>query len=273
VLELRSRRPELTLQAFQRGGDGDVRPHTIAPGQLALVHGVKHDLGQRVRPTLPWCPLVVGSMALAQGVDRRLERSSTLGVEHAVDDEHRTGLADVQPPPFEVLVGVFYEAIGIDHVPRDGGEVAQLSDVKGARIADPVFFNYSVSLLCQLLVEVADHRHRLITDLARPQCLCHLGQGLDLLPDTEPVGSRVARHEANVSHPADRRDVGAESPVLASLPRPIDDPAELELQPIDQRGKLLRIDLTVVQPLNLRHRKLVQDHVQSVQMFVVNVKS
>jgi hypothetical protein len=61
--------------------------------------------------------------------------------------------------------------------------------------------------------------------------------------------------------------------MVASQASPIDDPAELELQPIHHGRELPGVDLTVIQPLNLFHRKLVQDHARSVQMFVVNVKS
>ncbi len=107
MLQLRGRRTELTLQAFQRGGDGDMWPHPIALGQRALVHGVKHDLAQGISPALARCPLVIFSMALAQRVDRRLERGSSDWVEHAIDDEHGAHLADVEVALLEVLVLIF----------------------------------------------------------------------------------------------------------------------------------------------------------------------
>jgi hypothetical protein len=53
----------------------------------------------------------------------------------------------------------------------------------------------------------------------------------------------------------------------------IDDPAELELESIHGRGKLLGIDLPIVQVFNLANRELVQDHAEIVQLFDLNVKS
>jgi hypothetical protein len=50
------------------------------------------------------------------------------------------------------------------------------------------------------------------------------------------------------------------------------DPAELELESIDGRGKLLGIDLPIVQVFNLANRELVQDHERSVHLFEHNVK-
>src|SRR5207248_11783660 len=41
VLQLRSRRAELTLQTCERGVDGDVRPNPVAPGRVPRVQ----DLG------------------------------------------------------------------------------------------------------------------------------------------------------------------------------------------------------------------------------------
>jgi hypothetical protein len=52
----------------------------------------------------------------------------------------------------------------------------------------------------------------------------------------------------------------------------IDDPAELELETIDGRGKLLGIDLRIVQVFNLANRELVQDHGRIVHLFDRPVK-
>jgi hypothetical protein len=60
--------------------------------------------------------------------------------------------------------------------------------------------------------------------------------------------------------------------VVALLLGVIDDPAELELETIDGRGKLLGIDLPVVQGFNLANRELVQDHGRIVHLFADNVK-
>src|SRR5207247_11026183 len=94
VLQLRSWRAELTLQTFDRGVDGDVRPHAVAPGQRALVHGVVGDLDQGVRAPLLGCPLVAGADALRQRLDRRLQGRAAFAVEHARDVEHAARLAD-----------------------------------------------------------------------------------------------------------------------------------------------------------------------------------
>ena len=83
VLQLRSWRAELTLQTFDRGVDGDVRPHAVAPGQRALVHGLVGNLDQGVRAALLGRPLIAGADALGQRLDRRLERRPALAVEHA----------------------------------------------------------------------------------------------------------------------------------------------------------------------------------------------
>jgi hypothetical protein len=60
--------------------------------------------------------------------------------------------------------------------------------------------------------------------------------------------------------------------VVTVVPGVIDDPAELELESIDGRGKLLGIDLPIVQVFNLANRELVQDHERSVHLFEHNVK-
>jgi hypothetical protein len=52
----------------------------------------------------------------------------------------------------------------------------------------------------------------------------------------------------------------------------IDDPAELELKPIDRGAELLGIDLAVVQVLNLIKSQPAKCHDESVQMFALFVK-
>ncbi len=142
-----------------------MRPHAIALGQRALVHGVQHDLGQSVRPPLLPRPLVVGSVLLAQGVNRGLECGAALKVEHAIDDEHGTHLVDVEVALLEVLIHVFQETVGIDHMPRKAGQVVQILDRVLASEGQPHFLVELHSLVTQLLAQVADHGDRLIADL------------------------------------------------------------------------------------------------------------
>jgi hypothetical protein len=61
--------------------------------------------------------------------------------------------------------------------------------------------------------------------------------------------------------------------MVTALLGPVDDTAELELQPIDGRAELFGIDLAVVHLLNLIQSQPAQCHAQSVQMFASNVKS
>jgi hypothetical protein len=60
--------------------------------------------------------------------------------------------------------------------------------------------------------------------------------------------------------------------MVTALLGPVDDTAELELQPIDGRAELFGVNLSVVHLLNLIQSQL-SVMLNSVQMFASNVKS
>src|SRR5207244_13632394 len=82
-------------------------------------------------------PPIVGPEWLGQGVDRRLQRCPTLGVEPSVDAEHAARLADEELAPLEVLLHSAAEAFRVDPVPGADRNVFQIFDRELAGVADP----------------------------------------------------------------------------------------------------------------------------------------
>src|SRR5260370_12032010 len=83
--------------------------------------------------------------------------------------------------------------------------------------ADPLHFVQAIALLTQLVSEVADHRRRLVTDLASGECFRNHGQRFQLLADTKPVGRRRHRHAADAADPGSGADVSAYEVIAGSL--------------------------------------------------------
>src|SRR5207237_9852140 len=110
-------------------------------------------------------------------------------------------LADEELAPFEVRFHVEAEAVRIDRMPGAGRDAAQVLDREAACVADPHLLVDPDLELVDVLLEVADHRGRLIADLTRAQGLGDPGHRLQLLTDAEPVGSCGWRHLAGVGNP------------------------------------------------------------------------
>src|SRR5260370_35314045 len=86
--------------------------------------------------------------------------------------------------------------------------------------ADPLLFVQALALLTQLVSEVADHRRRLVADLAFGGCFRNHGQRLDLLADTEPFGSIGDRHAAGPADPGTHGDIAVDAWITGRLEVP-----------------------------------------------------
>src|SRR4029077_14281427 len=151
-LEVCRRRTHFVLQAFQGRRPVDVRSHPMAPRQRALVHGVVDELADGVVHTLGMDALVVRTSSLGKGLQRRLQRRTTLGVEDAVDGKHAVGhQADVEAPPPVVLLRLIGEAVGVGGMPGDPAEHAKVKDREAAAVVEHLLFVEEISLLTQLL--------------------------------------------------------------------------------------------------------------------------
>src|SRR5713226_3423811 len=106
--------------------------------------------------------------------------------------------------------------------------------------ADPLFFVQALALLTQLVSKVADHRRRLVTDLASGECFRKLGQRFQLLADTEPVGGGRYRHAADTTDPGCGRDVPGYE-VITPLLGPSRHGRELEFQSVDDGAQALGV--------------------------------
>src|SRR5258708_38910702 len=84
---------------------------------------------------------------------------------------------------------------------------------------DPLLFVQALALLPQLVSEVADHRRRLVTDLAFGERFGNHGQRLDLLADTEPVGRGRYRQAAGPADPGRGGDVAVDQVIAGPLDR------------------------------------------------------
>src|SRR5437764_13761838 len=99
---------------------------------------------------------------------------------HAVG--HR---AELQPAPAEVRFGVLEEAVGVGGMPGMQAQEAQVLDRVLTRQLQHLVLDKQLSLLTELVAQMAEHRGRLVTDLASSQSLGHLWQRLQLLADAE----------------------------------------------------------------------------------------
>ena len=72
----------------------------------------------------------------------------------------------MQPPPQVVLLGLIEEAVGIGDVPGDPAEHAQVEDREPARKVEHLLFVEEISLVAELLAQVAEDRGGLVADLA-----------------------------------------------------------------------------------------------------------
>jgi hypothetical protein len=101
---------------------------------------------------------------------------------------------------------------------------------------------------------VAEQRSGLIADLARPEGGRDLGQRLQLVADTEPVGGGVGRHATGAADPGHRADAAIDEMVarlleLSSLGR------KLTLERIDDCPQAFQIYSVVLTSVKLAHRR------------------
>src|ERR1700732_3022100 len=68
----------------------------------------------------------------------------------------------------------------------------------------------------ELIAEMAEQGGGLVTDLARAQCLGHLGECFQLSANADAIGGRGGRHSAQAADPGDNGGV-AVSEVSSSL--------------------------------------------------------
>jgi len=125
----------------------------------------------------------------SQGIERRLQRGSAFGVEDAVDRKHAIRhQADVEAAAQIVLLRLSEEAVRVGGMPRHSAEHAEVKDREPARVVEHLLFVEEVSLVAELVVQMAEHRGRLVANLARAQSRGDLGQRLQLFADAKPVG-------------------------------------------------------------------------------------
>jgi hypothetical protein len=90
---------------------------------------------------------------------------SALGIEEPVHHVHAIDQrADVQPPPSIILFGVFEEAVGVGDMPGIAAEVAQGRDRMLTRQLQHLLFIKAISLLTQLVSQVAEQGGGLVAD-------------------------------------------------------------------------------------------------------------
>src|SRR4029077_11819820 len=104
--------------------------------------------------------------------------------------------ADMQPPPVEVRFLIAAKAVRVCRVAGIAAEQAKLGHRLPARHTEHLLFVEEMSLLVQLLPKMAENGRGLITDLSSSESLGDTRQRLQLFANTEPVGSRGARHVA-----------------------------------------------------------------------------
>src|SRR2546428_5845261 len=101
---------------------------------------------------------------------------------------------------------------------------------------------------------MADHRGRLVADLATGESGSNHRHRLQLLADTNPVEGRGNRHPAGLADPGRSRDVAA-AEVLACLLRLPRLDRELALEGVDDLTQTLGVD-ALLASLKLAHRGL-----------------
>src|SRR2546429_9136287 len=201
--------------------------------------GVVVYLATRPRPPLPWSPRVICAQRLGQRLDRRLESRSSLRVQPSVSGVHPRYLTDEELAPLEVLFHVEAEAVWIHGMPGAGRDIAQVLDREPAGVVDPHLLVDADLELVYVLLEVADHRGRLIADLTRAQSLREFRHRLELLAHAEPVGSCSRRDLAGLGNPGAGGLPGEQ--VIAPLARPVNHPRKHALETVDDRGKSLGV--------------------------------
>src|SRR5260370_41616360 len=109
-----------------------------------------------------------------------------------------------------------------------------------ARLVYHLLFLEEMARLAQLIAQVAEDRGGLVADLARGQGGGDLGQRLQLLAGTEPVGRRRHRHAAGAADPGGSCDVAPKQLVSGPLKLP-SLPRRLPLELRDDRPQLLQV--------------------------------
>jgi len=191
------------------------------------------DCRQRVGSPLLGRSLVAVARRLGERLDGRFQRGPADTVEDAREVEHAARLADGEEALLPVLLDLVVEAVGIQGIADVLLQPAQVLDRVLLRLPDPVLLiDELAQVFAEQMPELADHRRRLVADLARGQRPGDLGHRLQLLADPKPFRGRALRHRAGLHHPADR-SAPAEQ-VVASLLAPMQDLAEDPLQAVEQ---------------------------------------
>src|SRR5260370_1792674 len=144
----------------------------------------------------------------------------------------------MEAAPGEVLLGVVEEAVGISLMACSGAELAQMEDRPLAPVLQHLVFVEELCLLTQLIAQVAEHGGGLKGDLTGTERSRHLGQRLQLLADTDPVGRRIDRHAASAANPGARADVSANQMLAGQLGSPCVS-REKTLERIDHNAELV----------------------------------
>src|SRR5262245_32968258 len=159
-------------------------------------------LDHRARPPLPGRAQILRPQALGERLDGRHQGAPAGAVEDAGDVEHAARLADAQEALLPVLFDLVIEAVGVDHVAGVLFQPAQVLDRALAGLANPpLFIDVGPQVLPQPGTEAADHRRRLVADLAFPNRLPDARHRLQLLAHPQPLRRRRTGEPASAPHP------------------------------------------------------------------------
>src|SRR5207244_8401265 len=96
----------------------------------------------------------------------------------------------------EVFFDFGREALGLDRVRRSARDLGQVFDGEALGVADPHLLVDASADLVNALLEMADDRGRLESDLTRAQRLCHYWHRPELAADAQPIGRGGLGHLA-----------------------------------------------------------------------------
>src|SRR5207302_9148542 len=123
------------------------------------------------------------------------------GSRPGVQPVHAAALADEELAALEVVFDFGREALGVDRVPRSGRDVAQVFDREALGVADPHLLVDASADLVNALLQMADDRGRLESDLARAQRLSNYWHRPERAADAQPIGRGGLGHLAFPCHP------------------------------------------------------------------------
>src|ERR1700730_4157977 len=119
----------------------------------------------------------------------------------------------MQTPARVVVLGFIEETIGIGDMPGDAAEQAQVEDRMPLSEVEHLLLDEEVSLVTELLAQVAEDRGRLVADLTGGERGRDRRERLQLGAATKPVCRRGDRHAAGAPDPGGGGDAACDQVV------------------------------------------------------------